>query len=92
MLAAGVRALLPVVISASAPESTRQVAAKLAGYLGRISGAAFQVEAGIDGRRWRLHDALLGRSWSNQLPKLMAASPQALLFPLALVERDGLPR
>lgn len=40
------RALQPIVISEKASESTRKVAAELADYLGRITGAAFRVQAG----------------------------------------------
>ncbi len=50
------------------------------------------VPAGKDGQLWRLHDAVLGLFWFNNLPTVMAASPQALLLPRELVERDGLPR
>lgn len=44
------KALLPVVVSAQASESTRAVAAELAAYLQRITGAAFEVTTG-DGSR-----------------------------------------
>ncbi len=49
------------------------------------------VPAGMDGRLWRLHEPVLGLFWFNNLPNVMAASPQALLLPRELVERDGLP-
>lgn len=75
VLAEGGRALLPVVIAASAPASTRQVAAELAGYLGRISGAAFQVESGAGGR-----GIILGTlaefpspAWNARWPRARAA-------------------
>jgi hypothetical protein len=45
-LAAQGRALLPVVVSATASEETKRNAATLAEYLGRISGAKFEVRAG----------------------------------------------
>lgn len=48
-LAAGGRALLPVVVPARPSERVRRAASILADYLGRISGATFAVEAG-DGR------------------------------------------
>jgi Domain of unknown function (DUF4838) len=48
-LAKGGRALLPVVISAKASDETRKVAAELAGYLGKISGARFDVRSGDGG-------------------------------------------
>jgi hypothetical protein len=50
------------------------------------------VPAGMDGRLWRLRHAVLGLFWFNNLPNVMAASPQALLLPRELVERDGLGR
>lgn len=40
------RALLPIVISAKASDSTKAVAAELSDYLGRISGARFEVKSG----------------------------------------------
>jgi hypothetical protein len=49
-LAADGKALVPVVISERASPATKQVAAELAGYLGRITGAAFEVVTG-DGTR-----------------------------------------
>lgn len=49
-LAAGGKALCPVVVSTNASAATRAVAAELAEYLGRISGAAFDVLTG-DGSR-----------------------------------------
>ncbi|MCC6421256.1 MAG: DUF4838 domain-containing protein [Gemmataceae bacterium] len=45
-LARGGKALLPVVVSGQAAESTRKVAAELADYLSRISGARFEVKTG----------------------------------------------
>lgn len=45
-LAEGGRALLPVVVAPGADEQVRSAAADLADYLGRISGADFQVEEG----------------------------------------------
>jgi len=45
-LAADGKALVPVVVSEKASAGTRQVAAELAGYLGRIAGAKFEVVAG----------------------------------------------
>ena len=50
------------------------------------------VPAGMDGRLWRVHEAVLGLWWFNNLPNLMAASPQALLLPRELVVRDDLPQ
>src|SRR4051794_994301 len=44
------RALLPIVISEKASEGTKQVAAELADYLGRMAGATFKRETG-DGSR-----------------------------------------
>lgn len=44
------QAILPVVVGPKGSEATRSVAAELAAYLGRISGATFQVETG-DGSR-----------------------------------------
>jgi hypothetical protein len=49
-LAAGGKAELPVTISGKASKATRKVADELAGYLSRITGASFAVEAG-DGSR-----------------------------------------
>src|SRR6187401_1106664 len=49
-LADGGKALQPIVISANASDATKAVAAELADYLGRISGAKFEVQAG-DGSR-----------------------------------------
>ena len=45
-LAAEGKALLPVVVAADAPPRVRQAAQALADYLGRISGARFEVTAG----------------------------------------------
>src|SRR3954466_13918231 len=45
-LAADGKALVPVVVSRKASPATKQVAAELAGYLGRITGAKFEVVAG----------------------------------------------
>ena len=45
-LAENGKALVPIVISAKASEQTKAVAAELAGYLERISGAKFEVTAG----------------------------------------------
>lgn len=44
------RATLPVIISDKASDATKAVAAELAGYLGRITGAKFEVQTG-DGSR-----------------------------------------
>jgi hypothetical protein len=44
------RAIAPVVVSANASDATKTVAAELADYLGRISGAKFEVQTG-DGSR-----------------------------------------
>src|SRR5262245_14128357 len=44
------KAALPVVISDKASESTKKVAAELAGYLSRITGGRFEVQTG-DGKR-----------------------------------------
>jgi len=49
-LAADGRALLPVVVGSAAGEAVKKAAADLADYLGRISGAKFDVAAG-DGRQ-----------------------------------------
>lgn len=49
-LAENGRALLPIVLSEKASESTKQVAAELADYLGRMTGATFPRETG-DGSR-----------------------------------------
>src|SRR5436190_23662708 len=49
-LAEGGKALQPIVISANASDATKAVAAELADYLGRMSGAKFEVKAG-DGSR-----------------------------------------
>jgi hypothetical protein len=46
LLAEGGHARVPVVISPTASESTKAVAAELAQYLGKISGATFQVATG----------------------------------------------
>lgn len=46
LLAEGGRALVPIVISAKASESTKAVAAELAQFLGRIAGAKFEVTVG----------------------------------------------
>src|SRR4051794_32942641 len=48
-VAAGGKALLPVVVAKDAPARVRQAARTLADYLGRISGAKFDVVEG-DGR------------------------------------------
>ncbi|MDQ2799995.1 MAG: hypothetical protein M3Y13_10160, partial [Armatimonadota bacterium] len=45
-LARGGKALQPIIISAKASDATKAVAAELAAYLTRISGAAFAVKAG----------------------------------------------
>lgn len=45
-LAAGGKALLPVIVSPGASERTRTAAGELAEFLGRISGARFEVETG----------------------------------------------
>lgn len=45
-LAADGKALVPVVVSEKASPATKQVAAELADYLGRIAGAKFEVVAG----------------------------------------------
>ena len=45
-LAADGKALVPVVVSEKASPATKQVAAELADYLGRITGAKFEVAAG----------------------------------------------
>lgn len=45
-LARGGKALLPIVISARASDSTKAVASELSEYLKRISGASFEVKAG----------------------------------------------
>src|SRR4051794_15355209 len=50
VLAEAGRARMPVVISGKASASTKAVAAELAGYLGKISGAPFEVTVG-DGSR-----------------------------------------
>ena len=50
VLAASGKAQLPIVIAEKAAGSTRKVAAELAGYLSRISGAPFEVKTG-DGAR-----------------------------------------
>ncbi|MDQ3621698.1 MAG: DUF4838 domain-containing protein [Verrucomicrobiota bacterium] len=44
------RALAPIVVSANASDATKAVAAELADYLGRMSGAQFEVQTG-DGSR-----------------------------------------
>ncbi len=49
VLAAGGKALMPVVVHAEAGTREREIAAELAGYLQRMSGAAFKVTAG-DGK------------------------------------------
>jgi hypothetical protein len=46
LLAEGGKARVPVVVSAKASAATKAVAAELAEFLGRIAGAAFEVEAG----------------------------------------------
>ncbi len=46
LLADGGKAVMPIVIAADASASTRGVAAELAGYLRRISGASFEVQSG----------------------------------------------
>lgn len=48
-LATGGQALVPVIVAAKPTERVRKIAATLADYLGRISGATFAVETG-DGR------------------------------------------
>lgn len=45
-LAADGKALVPIVVSEKASPATKQVAAELASYLGRITGAKFEVAAG----------------------------------------------
>src|SRR5262249_4456009 len=45
-LAANGKALVPVVVSEKASPATKQVANELAGYLGRITGAKFEVTTG----------------------------------------------
>ena len=46
LLADGGQAKVPVVISAKASDATKAVAAELAGYLGKISGAKFEITTG----------------------------------------------
>ncbi|MBA3685436.1 MAG: DUF4838 domain-containing protein [Planctomycetes bacterium] len=48
------------------------------------------VPAGMDGTLWRFHEPVLGFFWFNNLPNYLAASPQALLVPRELAEKDGL--
>src|SRR4051812_46883391 len=48
-LAENGRAAMPIVIAPAASESTKAVAKELAGYLQRVTGAAFEVTTG-DGR------------------------------------------
>ena len=45
-LAADGKALLPIVISPLASQGTKDIAAELAGYLGRVTGAEFTVQTG----------------------------------------------
>lgn len=46
VLATDRQARMPVVVSAKASDATKSVAAELAGYLGRITNAEFEVKAG----------------------------------------------
>ena len=46
ILAADGKAALPIVISSKASDSTKAIAAELAGYLSRMSGAEFVVKTG----------------------------------------------
>ena len=48
------------------------------------------VPAGLDGKLWRFRDPVLGVFWFNNLPNYLAASPDALLVPREVAERDGL--
>jgi hypothetical protein len=68
LLAEGGRARVPVVISARASQTTRAVAAELADYLRKITGAAFEVAEG-DGK----HGIVLGTL--AEFPDPMLARP-----------------
>ncbi len=48
------------------------------------------VPAGQDGKPWRFHEPVLGFFWFRNLPNNLAASPQALLVPRELADKDGL--
>ena len=48
------------------------------------------VPPGMDGKLWRLRNPVLGLFWFNNIPNYIAASPDALLVPREVVERDGL--
>ena len=46
LLAEDGQARVPIVVSTAASESTKSVAAELAGYLQKITGASFEIKAG----------------------------------------------
>lgn len=48
------------------------------------------VPEGADGKPWHFSQLMLGRLWFFNAPNYLAASPQALLVPRQLAERDGL--
>ena len=48
------------------------------------------VPQGMDGKLWRFHNPVLGLFWFNNLPNYFAASPQMLLIPREVAEKDGL--
>lgn len=48
------------------------------------------VPEGADGKTWHFTQLMLGRLWFFNAPNLLAASPDALLLPQELAEKDGL--
>jgi hypothetical protein len=48
------------------------------------------VPAGQDGKVWSLSPHAHGHLWFFNAPNVLAASPDAMLLPKDLVERDGI--
>ena len=48
------------------------------------------VPAGADGKAWSFTELALGHLWFYNVPNYLAASPEALLIPREVAERDGL--
>jgi hypothetical protein len=48
------------------------------------------VPDGADGKAWSFAELSLGHLWFFNVPNYLAASPEALLVPREVAERDGL--
>jgi hypothetical protein len=51
---------------------------------------AIPVPKGMDGKVWSFKTPVLGVFWFNNFPNYLAASPEALLVPREVAEKDGL--